>query len=329
MKIGLIGCGAVASHHARVYRLIQNATIVAVCDKDVEKARVFANEHKIEKTFGNHLDLLEIKDLDFVDICTPTSTHASITVDAVKSGINVLLEKPMALNSEQCDQIISETKKHKAKVCVCHNQIFFPIVKRIKSMIDNNQAELVSFKTFIKENGEILPSWNTTMSEGGILWEAGYHLAYLQLFFLRNITSVFAVGNKVKYPVYDDFCVLLKTPFRYYGIMEISWLPKKEEIFYEVDTADGRRYQINRADDYLLAAPADVAELARSRAKYLLSREKLRYFRGHFNLFARFMDALKNDLPSPIPPEDGKKTIQLLESIHKSLEKQEIIQIPS
>ncbi|MGB8779815.1 MAG: Gfo/Idh/MocA family oxidoreductase [Candidatus Bathyarchaeia archaeon] len=329
MKIGLIGCGGIASWHAKVYRLIENATIVAVCDKDVKKARVFANEHKIEKTFESHLDLLEIKDLDFVDVCTPTSTHASITVDAVKSGINVLSEKPMALKSEQCDQIISETKKHKAKVCVCHNQIFFPVVKRIKSMIDDNRAELVSFKTFIKENGELLPSWTTTASEGGILWEAGYHLAYLQLFFLRNITSVFAIGNKVKYPVYDDFCVLLKTPSRSYGIMEISWLPKKEEIFYEVDTADGRRYQMNRADDHLLDVPVDVAELAWSRAKFRLSRKKLRYFRGHFYLFTRFMDALKNDLPSPIPPEDGKKTIQLLESIQKSLERQEIVQVLS
>lgn len=329
MNIGLIGCGHIAAWHVWVYKFIKDAKVVAVSDINLERARAFAREKKIDRYFQNYLDLLEMKNLDFVDICTPTSTHASITVHALKSGHNVLLEKPIALNSQECDKIIAEAKRQNAKVCVCHNQIFFPSIRKIKSMIEHDLIKPVSFKTFIKENGELLPSWTKAISEGGILWEAGYHLAYLQLFFLKKIRDVFAIGNKVKYPVYDDFSVLLTTPYGCYGTMEISWLSKKPEIFYEIDSADGRRFQLNRIHDYMLEAPANVIERSLVFAKHMLSREKLRYFRGHFYLIASFMNSLRKELPSPVPPEEGKKTVQLLECIQESLDKGKIIHVPN
>lgn len=330
MNIGLIGCGGVATYHAMLYKLIENAKVVAVSDVNSEKARLFAGNNKVEKYFQNHLDLLEMKNLDFVDVCTPTSTHAPIALDIIKSGLNVLLEKPLARTSEQCDQIISEAEKHDVKVCVCHNQIFFPSVRKIKSMIDQNKIELVSFKTFDKENGDLLPPWTATASEGGILWETGYHLAYLQRFFLKEIKEIFAVGSKVKYPVYDDFCVLLRTPSRCYGTIELSWLAKKMDVFYEVDTSDGRRIQLDRVSDYILDAPPNTTEMALFQAKRMLSRKLTKhYFRGHFHLLTAFMDSLKNDLPSPVPPIEGKKTLQLLECVQKSLDEGKVVRVPN
>jgi UDP-N-acetyl-2-amino-2-deoxyglucuronate dehydrogenase len=330
MNIGIVGCGGVANYHAMIYRLIEDANVVAVADLNIERARLFARENRLEKYFQNHLDLLEMKNLDFVDVCTPTSTHAPIALDIIKSGQNALLEKPLARNSEQCDQIVSEAGKHSVKVCVCHNQIFYPSVTKIKSMIDNNTIELVSFKTFNKENGELLPSWTATASEGGILWETGYHLAYLQLFFLKEVKEILAVGSKVKFPVYDDFCVLLRTTSRCYGTIELSWLAKKMDIFYEVDTADGKRIQIDRSSDYILNAPPKITEVALFKAKRMFSHKLTeRYFRGHFRLFKSFIDSIKNDLPSPVPPMEGKKTVQLLECIQKSLDEGKVISIPN
>jgi predicted dehydrogenase len=331
MNIGLIGCGGVATSHALLYRLIENAKVVAVSDVNSEKARLFARKNRVEKYFQNHLDLLEMKNLDFVDVCTPTSTHVPIALDVIKSGLNVLLEKPLARTSEQCDQIILEAERHNVKVCVCHNQIFYPSVRKIKSMIEEKSIELVSFKTFDKENGELLPPWTATASEGGILWETGYHLAYLQLFFLKEVKEVLAVGSKVKFPVYDDFCVLLRTPSGCYGTIELSWLAKKFDVFYEVDTSDGRRIRFDRYSDDILYVPPRYREIALFMAKRMLSREVVtkRYFRGHFYLLKAFMESLKNGLPSPVPPIEGKKTLQLLECIQKSLDEGKVVRVPN
>lgn len=329
MNIGLVGCGGVANFHARIYKSIKDAEIVAVADMNLEKARLFASKFKVKRYFSTHLDLLEMKNLDYVDVCTPTSTHTPIVIDILRSGVNVLCEKPLALNSQQCDQIISEVEKQRVKLCVCHNQIFFPSVRKIKSKIDEGEIELVSFRTFDKENGSLLPSWTATASEGGILWETGYHLAYLQLFFLREVTELLAVGNRVKFPVYDDFVVVLKTASRCYGTIELSWLAKEMDVFYEIDTADGRRIQIDRNSDYLLDAPPAVADMALFKSKRLFSRKlTTRYFRGHFHLFKSFMNSIENDLPPPVPPIEGKKTIQLLECIQESLDEGKIVRVP-
>jgi myo-inositol 2-dehydrogenase/D-chiro-inositol 1-dehydrogenase len=328
LNVGLIGCGSIASWHIKIYKLIKDVKVIAVSDINLEKARAFAAKNKIRKHFNNYLDLLEIKDLDFVDVCTPTSTHASIIIDAVKSNHNVFTEKPLALSTQQCNKIISESRRHGVKVCVCHNQIFFPGVQKIKAMIDGGKIEPVVVKTFIKEDGELLPPWTKTASEGGIIWEVAYHLAYLQLFFLKNIKDVFAVGGKIKYPVYDDFCVLLRTSSDCYGIMEVSELSKKQEAFIEIDTLDGDRFQIDRVHDNILKSPVKVKDLAIIKAKLKFLPRKLRYFRGHYRLIKKFIDSIKFDLPSPVPPEDGRKTIQLLECIQKSLDEGKIIPFP-
>lgn len=307
--------------------MIKNVEVLAASDIDLDKLKSFAKKFRIKKTFLNYLDLLEIKDLDLVDICTPTLTHAEIACNAAKYGKNALLEKPLALRIRECDEIINATKKYGVKLCVCHNQKFYPAIKLVKSLIDSGTIHPISFKTFVKENGEQFPTWITKDDkQGGILWEAGYHLAYLQLLFLKNIEHVYAIGNKVRYPVYDDITVLLRSKFSNYGIMEISWVSEGQEIFYELSCSDGKRLHIDRAHDYILERPATMPRLIRKWLNYNFSN-KLRYFRGHFYLIQEFFRSIEKDLPSPVPPEEGRETIRLLEAIEESLSKKEIVEL--
>jgi predicted dehydrogenase len=335
MNIGLIGCGGIANGHMRVYQKTENARVVAVSDISLEKARIFAEKYRINRQFSDYADLLEVKDLDFVDICTPVSTHALIACDAAKSGHNVLLEKPMARSINECDEIILESKRSGVKLCVCHNQIFFPSVRQAKSLVDSGSYDLVSFRTSVKENPEQIqaPSWNMTPEEKGILWEVGCHPVYLQLHFLKNITEIYALGSKVKYPVHDDFVVLLRTPDRRYGIIEISWLARKPEIVYEIDSSDGKRAQIDRIKDSFIENTEESTGLFSDIKRVLRHftpprktlKTELQYLIGHYYLINEYMKSLENDMPVPVQPEEGKRTIKLLECIEESLNKHEVI----
>ena len=129
MNIGLIGCGRVSEIHLLAYKHISEANVVAVSDINLHRARAFAKKHGIEKAFENSSELFNIKNLDFVDICTPTSTHTKIACDAAKYGHNILLEKPMARSTEECDKIIHDISKHGVKLSICHNQLFLPLVE--------------------------------------------------------------------------------------------------------------------------------------------------------------------------------------------------------
>jgi predicted dehydrogenase len=162
------------------------------------------------------------------------------------------------------------------------------------------------------------------------------------LHFLSDIREVYAVGSKVKYPVYDDFAVLLRTKGQRFGIIELSWLSRETETIYELRDTTGRRVQIHWEFDYFLEnleePPFTVRKVARNffvdekRILQKWMRFGICYFRRRkllptFNLISNYIESIKNDLPPPISPEDGRHTINLLECIEKSLDKQKPVAI--
>jgi len=346
MKVGLIGCGRVAHIHMKAYKEINDADVVAVADADIDKTKTFAQIYKIGKVFSDYKELLELKDLGFVDVCTPTSTHETIVREAAKAGVNVLLEKPMGRNSAECERMIEESRKHGIRICVCHNQLFFPHVRRLKSIADSENFELLSFRTSHRENFEWLKAhglaqpWNVSPEHGGILWEVGTHLAYLQLHFLNDINEVYALGAKAKYPVWDDFIVLLRTSSGRWGIMEISWIAKESEIMYEIASSDGKRVQTFLPHGYIIERmqepPANAAGVAHNFLTDLkrLYRKWLKFTvdqikkpnLGHPDLISAYIKSLEENAHPPVTGEDGRNSIKLLECIEESLSKQKPVE---
>lgn len=348
MNVGLIGCGRVAQIHMAAFRAL-NLNVVALADADANKAKSFAEQHKIGKVFSDYKELFEVKDLSFVDICTPTSTHETIVTGVSKAGLNVLMEKPMARTSEECERMIEESKKHGTSLCVCHNQLFYPYVRHLKAIAESEGFNLTCFRTSHRENFEWLKAhglaqpWNVSPENRGILWEVGTHLAYLQLNFLKNVKEVYALGVKAKYSVFDDFSILLQTGSERWGIMEISWIAQEPEMVYEVTGSNGRRVQTFLPHGYVVErtqpAPASLAGAA---GNWLADERRL--FRkwwkfaadqvskpqlGHVNLIGSYAESLEKKLPSPVTGEDGRNAIRLLECIEESLKERKPVNYSS
>lgn len=343
MDIGLIGCGRAAQLHMCAYAHIPEANVVAVSDINLEKAKAFAQRNGIKKASKNYLELFEIKDLEYVDICTPTSTHAMIACEAAKFGHNILLEKPMARSTSDCDKIVHDISKYKVKLSVCHNQLFIPHVMQAKAMVDSGDFPLAYFRVSVKENRQKIgfPSWIMTAKEGGILWEIGCHPAYLQLHFLKNVSEVFARGVRIKNQVRDNIIILLNTPYQTLGVIELSSIARKEEAIFDLMSSDGKRMEILDYN-YLVETPEkppasflkgfylDQKTIIKKWTNSIL--EKIR--KGdlltclyHHNLISEFLRSLKDDSDPPVKPEEGKKTIQLLECIEESLIKNQSVKM--
>jgi predicted dehydrogenase len=341
MRIGIIGCGGIAPAHIQIYQSLKDVEVVSLCDLNLERAKFLASKFRIPKTYSNYWDMFEKEKLDLVDICTPVSTHLKLVCDAAEVNPAILVEKPMALNVSECDRIIDKVKKHGSKLCIGHSQIFSPRIVKAKSMVDSGTFNLLCFSTVQKESFEMLkryglaPAWNVSPEQRGIIWEVCCHLAYLQLHFLPDIQEVYAVGNKVKYPVYDDFAVLLRTKEKRFGIIELSWLSRETETIYELRDVGGKRMQIHWEFDYFLEnveePPFTISKVFRNffvDEKRILQkwlRFGICYFRKRkllpiFNLINSYIDAIKKDLPPPVSPKDGRNTINLLECIEKSLD---------
>jgi predicted dehydrogenase len=340
MRVGIIGCGGIAPAHIQVYQRLKNVEVVSLCDLNLERAKNLAAKFRIKRSYSNYWGMLEKEKLDLVDICTPVSTHARIVCDAAKVVPAILVEKPMALNVSECDEMKKAVEKHGSKLCIGHSQIFSPNIQRAKALVDSGAFDLLCFRTTQKESFELLrkhnlaPAWNVSPEQRGIIWEVCCHLAYLQLHFLPDIKEVYAVGGKVKYPVFDDFAVLLRTTGQRFGIIELSWITKETEIVYELRDVDGKRLEIYRDFDYCVERseypPLTISKVAKNvfmDEKRLLQKWLwfgICFFRKRkllpaFNLISNYIEAIKKDLPPPVSPEDGRNTINLLECIEKSL----------
>jgi predicted dehydrogenase len=345
MDIGLIGCGRVSGFHMCAYRHIPETNVIAVSDIDLERAKAFAQRHRVKNAFEDYLDLFEMKDLDYVDICTPTSTHAKIACEAAGFGHNILLEKPMARSTLDCDKIINEVSKQGVKLCICHNQLFTPAVIQAKSILSSGEFDLIYLRVSVKENVELIgaPRWIMTPEQGGLLWETGCHSAYLQLHFLKNINEVLAMGSKIKQPVYDHFVALLRTSDQALGVIEISYFAKRPEVIFEFMSSDGKRMQILDYN-YLLKIPEKIPQSFLkgfySDQKALIKKWKETVMESlhkrnllaclhHYDLISRYIQSIKDDSDPPVKPEDGRKTIELLECIEESLNKNRPVRMRS
>lgn len=340
MKVGIIGCGGISPAHMAAYKNIENVELVALCDLDAQRAKTLAKKFNVKNTYTDYWEMFKKEDLDSVDICTPLTTHAKIVCDAAEAVPAILLEKPMALNVSQCKEMVKKTEKTGTKLSIAHCQIFSPNIKKAKSIADSELFNLLTFHTTLKASFENLRAhnlaspWNVLPEQRGIIWEVCSHHAYLQLHFLPDIKEVYALGEKAKYSVYDDFAVLLRTSGKRYGMIEISWIPNETEVIYELKDSAGRRVTINWEYDYLLeknlSPPLTVGLVAKNVLvdfkRYLkkwtrfgLSYIQKRKMLPIQNVVKEYVNAIQNDLPVPVTPQDGMNTINLLECIETSL----------
>ncbi|MBR3873034.1 MAG: Gfo/Idh/MocA family oxidoreductase [Clostridia bacterium] len=113
-KVAIIGTGWIAEAHAESYLAQPDVEIVALADLIPGKAEAFAKQYGIEgaRIYGHHSEMLAAeKELDAVSVCTYNRTHAECTIDCLNAGINVLLEKPMCVTTEEAVEIIRAEKK--------------------------------------------------------------------------------------------------------------------------------------------------------------------------------------------------------------------------
>ena len=98
VKVAIVGCGFMGRMHANVYGMIDQAQLVAVCDKSSDRAAKYAGEFGA-KPYTDFDQMVATEALDAVDVCLPTHLHSEYVVRAAKAGKHVCCEKPMALTS--------------------------------------------------------------------------------------------------------------------------------------------------------------------------------------------------------------------------------------
>jgi predicted dehydrogenase len=144
-RIGIIGAGAIANAHINGFKNNTGCRLVAIADINLELAKKRAAEYGIEKVYGDYKELLRDAEIDAVSIVTPTFTHTGMVIEALKSGKDVLCEKPPALFADdvrKCEAVAKECSKLLMYAFVCR---FRPQVQFLKKYIkDGKMGKIVS-----------------------------------------------------------------------------------------------------------------------------------------------------------------------------------------
>ena len=99
LKVGIIGTGGISECHVSGYKELENVEIYAMCDINEERVKEKTEKHGVERVFTDYNEMLDKCELDAVSVCTWNNSHAPISIAALKKGVNVLCEKPMAMNA--------------------------------------------------------------------------------------------------------------------------------------------------------------------------------------------------------------------------------------
>ena len=112
-KVGIIGTGWIAEAHIESYKNMPDVEIVAGADLIPGKAEAFFKRYGVEgvRCYPNHKAMLEAEELDAVSVCTYNTQHAICAIDSLNAGVNVLLEKPFTVTTEEAVEVMRAEKK--------------------------------------------------------------------------------------------------------------------------------------------------------------------------------------------------------------------------
>ena len=226
IKVGVIGTGAMGKSHARIYSDMANVELAAVCDKDKNAVKDIAKKYNA-KPFT---DYKEISNIDAVSICAPTKLHKDIALFFIKKGINVLVEKPIANNTEEAKSIIDTAKKNNVKLMVGHIERFNPVISEIKKKLDNNELG----KIYSITANRFSPFPHRVIDVGVTTDLAVHDIDIIMYLNKAKIKRIYAeIGQRIHANHEDMLNALIKFDNSVTGIINTNWLtPKKVREIY-------------------------------------------------------------------------------------------------
>lgn len=145
VRIGVIGAGAIAQlAHLPVLSKMRGTELVAVCDNDRPKARALADRFGVPDTFTDIEDLLELDDLDAVVVATPNHLHEPHVLSALAAKVNVLCERPLALNARGVERILAASQRAGKMVLVANNHRFRTDVQGLDRFVRGGELGKIS-----------------------------------------------------------------------------------------------------------------------------------------------------------------------------------------
>ena len=331
INIAIIGTGGISHAHIQAYlQFPERCRIAALVDIIPGKAqRVKEQYHLDADVYLDHHEILD-KKIDLVDVCTPPFVHAEITINALKSGKNVVSEKPMAASLEECDMMLKARDESGKMLSIIAQNRFRVPVRNLKALLDNGMAGKVRHVTvnslWFRGHSYYDLWWRGTWeTEGGgyTLNHAVHHIDMLgwMMGTPERITSVLANTGHDNAEVEDLSVSIAEYPGAL-ATVTASVVDHGEEqaLIFQCEKAKiAFPYSVFASQTQPNGFPLAEADeaFAREAEAYLSQLPPLQY-EMHVGQLENVLSALENSTEPAITGEDGRRTIELITAIYKA-----------
>src|SRR5215216_5189223 len=211
LRTAILGCGAFAHRHVRTLQLLKDDfTIVAFCNRTIEKALAFSEKYTNGQApvFSDHREMFAQVPLDVVIINLPPYAHSDQVEIAAGLGVHVFIEKPIALSSEQGWRMVNAAEKAGIVTQVGFMFRFGEAIEHLKGMIDSGEAGsvgLMSARYFC--NSLHSPWWRRRELSGGQLVEQVIHMVDLMRFLMGEANTAYSRQQNIFHREVEDYTV--------------------------------------------------------------------------------------------------------------------------
>lgn len=336
IKFGLIGCGRISDRHVASLAKCEGAALAAICDVQqtrmdlIEAAyRVLTKSDSGIARYSDAESLLKDANVDAVVIATPSAAHASLALQAIRSGKHVILEKPMALSIEDAKRIADFSKERRIVVQVCHQLRYRTLLKRVKDAIDSGsmgaiRLGVVSMRLNRSEAYYEAAPWRGTWEfDGGMLLNQGIHLVDLLQWYMGEAENAFGriAHGPIRKQTEDVAAGVIGFENGAIGVIEANTLtyPSNYDnsitLFGDRGTVSIGGIALNEIRKWVVPGvepPKPEEEIDE-----------------HLEMYVQFMNAVQTGSnTSLIHAEEGKRAVELIFSLYESARTRQSVTAP-
>ncbi len=342
---GIVGTGMISHFHARAIADIRGAKVTACFDTVAERANGFAGEYGCN-AYTDLEAMLADRNVDIVNVCTPSGAHRDLAVAAANAGKHVVVEKPLEITLKRCDAIINACEKNKVRLCAIFPSRFSPVNMELKAAIDAGRfGRLTLGDTYVKwwrtqeyyDSGGWRGTWD--MDGGGAYMNQAIHQVDLLYWLMGDVVEVTGMTDTLAHErieVEDVGVATLRFANGAIGVIEATtsaWpgLLKKTEIHGTEGTAiveqdDILRWEFLKKDRRDAAIRKKFA--AGSANTGGAADPKAISYIGHRDQLKDFVEAIHEDRPARVDGIEGRRSVEIILAIYQASWSGKTVKLP-
>jgi predicted dehydrogenase len=314
LKTAVIGVGSMGKNHARVYSELAEANLVGVSDANAATAESIGKVFGVN-SYSDYHELLEKEKPQAVSVAVPTVLHEQVVTDVLKSGADVLVEKPIAATIEEGQRLIALAKKLNRKLMVGHIVRFNPAIQELKKRLDAGELGRI-YQVFCRRAGP----FPARIRDVGVVIDLAPHDVDI-IRFLTGLDPIrlYAETEQRIHTDHEDLVLgMLRLPEGITAAVEINWLtPTKirevlvlgERGLFRVDDLTQDLYFYENAQASGLTW--DSLKNLRGVSEGGMERYAIQRFEPLKAELQGFLKAIQGNTTVPVTGEDGLAALRI------------------